>query len=319
MKKASPTLIGAFVVGALTLAIGGLMVFGSASLFRTSHNFVAYFDQSVAGLRTGAPVKFRGVEVGQVTGVYLDLGDHKSTSDNSIPVTFELYDQLIREHGGNARLDDPQWIADVIDAGMRAQLLTESIVTGRLYVALDMHPGTPAVFRASEQAQYPEVPTLPTTFEQIQEQVTQFVSEIQTIPLDSIGASLASTLRGLDRLANSSQLQDAVASLEVTLQTTTQVMARLDTVLESLDRRIGPLAASADSVRSEATATLREVRLTFESLRLLVEPGAPLAYQLETALDQLSEAARSIQALVDYLERNPGSLLRGRETKEENQ
>lgn len=319
MKKASPTLIGVFVVGALTLAIGGLMVFGSASLFRTSHDFVAYFDQSVAGLRTGAPVKFRGVEVGQVTGVFLDLGDHKRTSDNSIPVTFELYDYLIRESGANARLDDPQWIAEVIDAGMRAQLLTESIVTGRLYVALDMHPGTPAVFRASEQTQYPEVPTLPTTFEQIQQQVTQFVSEIQTIPLDSIGASLASTLRGLDRLANSSQLQDAVASLEVTLQTTTQVMARLDTVLDSLDRRVGPLAASADSVRSEATATLREVRLTFESLRLLVEPGAPLAYQLETALDQLSEAARSIQALVDYLERNPGSLLRGREVKEENQ
>jgi paraquat-inducible protein B len=319
MKKASPTVIGGFVVGAVALTVGGLMLFGSGPLFRKAHTFVAYFDQSVAGLRTGAPVKFRGVEVGQVKGVYLDLGERENSGDVSIPVVFELYDDLIRERGADVPLDDLEWVENAIASGFRAQLLTESIVTGRLYVALDFQPGTPAVFRSREGAPYPEVPTLPTAFEQIQQQVTQLVSELQTLPLDSIGESISSMFRGLDRLANSPELEEAILSLQTTLDNTGRVMARLEAVLDDVEKNIGPMAANVDSVRRESAAALREARSTLESVRLLIEPGAPLAYELEEALREFTEAARSIQALVDYLERNPGSLVRGREVKEEKQ
>jgi paraquat-inducible protein B len=319
MKKASPTLIGGFVVGAVTLIVGGLMLFGSGPLFRTSYSFVSYFDQSVAGLRTGAPVKFRGVEVGRVTGVFLDFGEREDQDDTSIPVTFEIFDDLIQERGGSADLDDPEWWADVLAMGMRAQLQTESIVTGRLYLSLDVHPGTEAVFRGGPHSPYPEVPTLPTTFAQIEQQVTRFVSELETIPLDSIGQSLASLLNGLDQLANSPAIKETLESLDETLRSTSRMMVRLENVLIDVDSQVAPLAANLDTLRIEGANALREARLTMEGVRVLLEPGAPISYELEQTLKELADAARSVQALVDYLERNPSALVRGREVKEENQ
>ena len=319
MKKASPTLIGGFVVGAITLAVGGLMLFSSGPLFRSSHGFVAYFDQSVGGLRTAAPVKFRGVEVGRVTGVFLDLGEREDDNDTSIPVTFELYDDLIRERGGSADLNDPEWITNVIAMGMRAQLLSESIVTGRLYVGIDVFPGSEAVFRGGPNPPYPEVPTMPTAFAQIEQQARQFFGELEKIPLDSIGSSLASLLAGLDELVHSERVLHTFESLDETLQSTTDMMVRLEDVLTNVEGRIGPLTESLDTMRVESAATMREARMTMESLRVLIEPGAPVSYELEQALKEFAAAARSIQALVDYLERNPSALVRGKDVSEERQ
>ena len=319
MKKASPTLIGGFVVGAITLAVGGLMLFSSGPLFRSSHKFVAYFDQSVGGLRTAAPVKFRGVEVGRVTGVFLDLGERGDNHDTSIPVTFELFDDLIQERGSSADLNDPEWITNVIAMGMRAQLLSESIVTGRLYVGIDVFPGSEAVFRGGPHPPYPEVPTMPTAFAQIEQQARQFFSELEEIPLDSIGSSLASLLAGLDELVHSERVLHTFESLDETLQSTTDMMVRLEEVLTNVEGRIGPLTENLDTMRVESAATMREARMTMESLRVLIEPGAPVSYELEQALKEFAAAARSIQALVDFLERNPGALVRGKDVSEEKQ
>ena len=317
-SKVSPTLIGAFVVGALSLAIGGLMIFGSGPLFQQTESFVLYFPGSVAGLRTGAPVKFKGVEVGQVTGVYLDMGGGRPEEDTSIPVMIELIENLIRQRGGTAQLDDPEWVAGVIDLGLRGQLLSESILTGRLYVALDIHPDAPAVFRGGPDDPHPEIPTIPAPFEQLQQKAMTFFSELQQIPLDSIGETLQSLLTGLDELVNSPAVLTALTSLDTTLIRTSEMMASLEDVLTKIDSNIDPLAADLDSVRFETAATMKEARLTLESLRILLEPGAPLSYQLEQTLREISAAARSIQALTDYLERNPGALLRGKDVSEEN-
>jgi paraquat-inducible protein B len=319
MRKVSPTLIGGFVVGAITLTVGALMLFSSGPLFRSSHRFVAYFDQSVSGLRTGAPVKFRGVEVGRVTGVFLDLGEREDHNDTSIPVTFELYDDLIHERGGSADLNDPEWITGVIELGMRAQLLTESIVTGRQYIGIDVFPGSEAVFRGGPHSPHPEVPTMPTAFAQIEQEARDFFSELQRIPLDSIGSSLASLLDGIDRLVNSDQVVQTIESLDETLQNTSSMMVRLEDVLMTVEGRIGPLTENLDTMRVESAATMREARMTMESLRVLIEPGAPISYELQQALREFAAAARSIQALVEYLERTPSAPVRGKDVSQETQ
>ena len=83
-KKTSPTLIGAFIVGAVVLLVIAVIAFGSGRLFKQSKEFVLYFDNSVNGLRVGAPVKFKGVEIGSVKDIRLQLG--KDTQINKIPV-----------------------------------------------------------------------------------------------------------------------------------------------------------------------------------------------------------------------------------------
>lgn len=317
--KVSPTLIGGFVVGAITLGVAGLMFLSSGQLFRKSEPFVLFFEGSVSGLRAGAPVKFKGVEVGQVTGVYLDMGANTSATGWAIPVTIELFEDRIRERGVHVNLDDPTWIQETIEAGIRGQLLTESLVTGRLYVALDMQPGSPIVFRGGPDTPYPEIPTLPSALEEIQRKAGEFIAKLQTVELDSLLQALTKTFEGVNRLVNSPKLAEAIESLDNSLKSANAAMVRLETLLTSLELEVVPVAANIDSTRTAATVTLREAQATLEQIRVLLEPGSPLTHSLESALTELSAAAKSLQALADYLERNPGALVRGKEVTEEKQ
>ena len=86
--KVSPTLIGAFVIGAVALIVIAILLLGSGRLFRQTRDFVLYFDNSVNGLRVGAPVKFKGVEVGSVKDIRLQL--EKGAEVNKIPVIIEI-------------------------------------------------------------------------------------------------------------------------------------------------------------------------------------------------------------------------------------
>jgi paraquat-inducible protein B len=315
-RKVNPAVVGAFVVGAIAIAVVSVMVFSSGKLFARTHKFVLSFDQSVAGLRTGAPVKFRGVEVGTVVGIYFDLGTGHPSEDNSIPVIIEMNETLIRERGSDAQLDDPEWIQRVIDAGMRAQLRSESMVTGRLYVALDLQPGTPATFRLGTGAPYPEIPTIPTAMAAIEQNAAAFISELEEIPLDSIGRSVAEMLDGLNRLVNSPHVADAIVSLDVTLRDMSETAASLRDLLEAVDQRVVPVAEKMDSTRIHATATLDEMRATLAAIRVVLEPGSPMTVQLERALDDIGATARALEELMAYLERNPAALVRGRSTEE---
>jgi paraquat-inducible protein B len=316
-KKLSPTLIGAFVVGALTLLITGLMLFGSGPLFRKSYEFVIFFDSSVSGLKAGAPVKFRGVEVGAVKGVFLDLPHLPADYETSaIPVIVEIYEDEIRHRGGRADLDDPEAMSNLIERGLRAQLQSESLVTGMQYIALDVHPGSPVVFFDLPGSPYQEIPHLPTAFAALQQQLARFVNELSEIDLDSISESINGTLAGVSNLVNSPTILHAVASLDTTLHSIGDAVREMKALAEDVQANVIPMTASIDSTREKASIALEEATATMAAIRMQLEPGSPLTYELQAALRELSEASRAMTEFVEYLERNPGALVRGREVSE---
>ena len=144
-KKASPTLIGAFVVGAIVLIVIAVIALGSGRLFRQTKRFVLYFPGEVNGLHVAAPVKFRGVEIGSVKEILLQLEPDMKV--RRIPVIIEVDLEKITSRGASGPiLQDPKMFKPAIDEGMRGQLRTESLVTGVLYVGIDLFPGTPANF-----------------------------------------------------------------------------------------------------------------------------------------------------------------------------
>src|SRR6266513_856271 len=83
-RKASPAMIGAFVVGAVALALGGILLFGSGRLFKHASTFVMFFPGDVSGLNVGAPVKFKGVEIGSVSDVQLRFGNMERVSPDQV-------------------------------------------------------------------------------------------------------------------------------------------------------------------------------------------------------------------------------------------
>ena len=129
-ERANPTLIGAFLLGAIALVVAGLMVFGGGRFFTETVTYVAYFPETISGLNDGAPVNFRGVKVGTVRRIEVQL-DAQDLSVK-IPVYLRLERRRIREIGGT--IPEINFIPELIERGLRAQLQLQSIVTGQLSI-----------------------------------------------------------------------------------------------------------------------------------------------------------------------------------------
>ncbi|MGD8281989.1 MAG: MlaD family protein, partial [Gemmatimonadota bacterium] len=142
--RANPSLIGAFVLGGALLAVIAVVAFGSGRLFRDTERFISFFDGSVSGLDVGAAVRFRGIQVGSVQDILLDLPEvERERRDLRIAVVYDLDRQLLESRGAMSRLSDPFDMDTLLALGVRAELATESIVTGRKYIALDLDPDRP--------------------------------------------------------------------------------------------------------------------------------------------------------------------------------
>jgi paraquat-inducible protein B len=300
-RRANPALVGAFVLGALVLGAVAVTVFGSGRLFRDSYPFVCYFQGGVHGLNPGAPVKFKGVEIGSVKRIMLRF--EQTPGDVSIPVFFEV-DAEKFERAGLESSFAPEAIKQAIEQGLRARLESESLVTGLLFVNLDFFPGSPArVVHPDSGVQ--EIPTMPTTIEQATMAAKEILDRLQRIDVEKLVASASAALDAVRELASSDEIRATLASLDRTLASVQQLSA-------SLDRSVGPLASSVQQTAERAQVLEAELRRTLASTRSLIEPGSPLAVELQAALAEVSGAARAMRSLAEALERDPSSLVRGR-------
>src|SRR5262249_48307038 len=146
--------------------------------FQKSYPFVAFFEGSVNGLNVGAPVKFKGVDLGAVTHIFIEIQPQDQNA--RIPVYFNLSAEKLEKAGTGDVLADPQAGERALEGGLRAQLQSESLVTGVLFVELDYHPATPATRMGSSDGT-PEIPTLPTQIEQTQNAVKAIIEKLDEI------------------------------------------------------------------------------------------------------------------------------------------
>lgn len=316
-KKFNPTMVGVFVLGALAAIILGIVVIGGTSLFRRSHRFVLYFSSDVNGLRVGAPVKFRGVEIGSVVAVMLSVpgmegGLKRTNSQIRIPVVIELDSAKLISHGAEVNLEDPEEMQQAIAMGLRGQLATESILTGLQYVDLDMHPKDPAKFFLGKNSPYPEIPTLPTTFEQAQIAINKVLTALEQIDFNKLVAELTRTMQAVTDLVTSPKITASIDALNRTAIGMNASARSIERLSDSLNRKVDPIAKSLVATTDQARATLKQTQATLASVQASVGPGSPVNYELTQTLEDTAQAARSLKQLTDYLQRNPSSVLRGR-------
>jgi len=312
------------VLGAITLAIAAVIILGSGRLFTPQHLFVLYFSSDVNGLKVGAPVKFRGVEIGSVTAILLSVGTPRqneqarnAADQYRIPVIIDLETEKLIRRGAAASLDDPAQVAQAIKKGLRAQLNVESLVTGLLYVDLDFRPDTPANFYMGADSPYPEIPTVPTKLEQAATTLSKMMAQLEKINFDEVIKSLTNTAIAITTLANSPKIQTAVDSLNLAARSLGQASAGVNRLAASLDREIGPMGNDLRLTTEQTRATLKQTQDTLAAVQMTLGPNAPLNYELAQTLEQTSAAARSLRELSDYLRRNPSSVVRGRYTSDQ--
>jgi paraquat-inducible protein B len=317
--RVKPAWIGAFVVLGLALAVGGILATGKRSLSKNTVELVSFFPRSVSGLKVGAPVKFRGIAIGEVTGIFIRLpSSTQAAEEMRIPVVYVIDRDLLAERGATGAVgdfrDQATW-QKLFDLGFRAELAVESFVTGTRFISFDLHPGSPMQSVRDSTSRRIEVPTYGGGIEEIQTKIGALIDNLAKADLVSLVASLNQLATTANDLANSPRTDRFLSSVDTTIQAVKSSMQHIDRLTGTLEPEMKPLLADSRTTLAELRTTLESTRTTLESLRAAVEPGSAQSEQLSETLAEFSRLARSLRALTEYLERNPGSIVRGRATQ----
>jgi paraquat-inducible protein B len=249
-------------------------------------SFVMYFGGTLRGLSAGAPVDLQGITVGEVKS--LDVEYDERAQQLAFPVVVELYPQRLR---GRSRADaaaaagrpapgiDTRTLIDRLVAhGLRAELKTGNLLTGQKFVSLEMHRNV-----SKEKVVWnrlpPIFPTISASLDDIQDSVGVIAKKLSRVPFDQLSARLLGAMNSLD-----------------------QTLKSADQLLHNVDSNLAP----------QVQSTLADAQAALKNAKQLLGQDAPLENDLGSTLLQVSRAAKSISALVDYLERHPESLLRGK-------
>lgn len=338
-KQASRTVIGAFVVGAIALAVAGVLVFGSGKLLSKQARFVMFFDGSLKGLQVGAPVVMQGVKIGQVTDIYV-MAD-PATLEFYNPVFVEIDPGKIRVAGQETttwkmRKEEYSDYQALLKKGMKAQLVLQSYVTGQLWIGLGLYPDKP-VRLVGMIKDVPEIPTIPLTLEELEKTIGE-------LPVKQIVWKLDNVITGIDRLVNSPELQRTVVNLEKATGDIDRLVKRVDSQVEPLSSDVrrtleeanktlasaqgalaqtektlafkegvpGQIAENLLATLTSARSALDESRKALVAVQDFTSQSAYLGYEADSTLEQVKSLSRSMRSLTDYLDRHPESLIRGK-------
>lgn len=242
--------------------------------------WLLHFEGSVGGLSVGAPVKFKGIRIGEVVDITLEF-DYDAMVFR-IPVVIEVEPERIAMTGQQT-IDRMHANEIIVENGLRAQLKLGNLLTGQLYIDLDMYPDEPSR-KIVYGGKYPELPTLPTPIEEITRGVVRIVDKLEKFPLAQIG----------------NDFQDILAYLNKSNK-------QLLKLMQNLDETLAPAA----------TATLERSQTTLMKLNRLLSAESPTGHELKRSLSELADAARNISVLADYLGRHPESLVFGKDKRSE--
>lgn len=326
-QKANTSLIGAFVIGGLVLAITAIMLFGADRFDARRTQLVLYFEDSINGLDIGSPVKFKGVTIGKVSQVLIREPGQKE-GDNAVPVIVELNNKLLERRGVIDQLSNKEEVSAAVKKGLRAKLQQLSFITGLLYVELDFYPEAPMKARDGNDNGMIEIPTAPSqigtlvravqnTLEKlaridyaaIGERVNSILGRVDAgvaqVDFDRIGKGVTGVTDAAQDLLRDKNIRESAANLSAALEDFKKLSGKLS-------GQVDPLSAELKKTTEQARATLARIESAAENLRLVTQPGTGLRRELDSAVLQIGDAARSIRSLSDFLERNPAALVTGK-------
>ncbi|MES1932579.1 hypothetical protein T35B1_08211 [Salinisphaera shabanensis T35B1] len=318
----SYTVIGLFMLGAIVLTVIGILALGGNKIFSNSRQAIIFFDQSVLGLTNGSKVLFRGVQVGTVKNVQLRLDPNVGKA--RIGVTIEMAGNNTVMMNG-APTSGQLSTEELVQRGLRAQLVVWSYVTSQLAVNLDFQPDTEPQFAANrDDVDLPEIPAVPSQIEQLKDTVTGLPWKETLETVNETMESVVTLANDMDQLLNrmgpnlektTNTTREAIAAardavymnsrqFEKTLESVRALTDNVNTQIESRDEQLTRLLDNAE-------ATSANLQQLSENLEDLTDPNSGTRQDVESAIRDLSAGASSMRRFAETLERDPNALLFG--------
>ncbi|MEJ2513966.1 MAG: MlaD family protein [Gammaproteobacteria bacterium] len=254
--------------------------------------YLAKFDQAARGLVRGAPVELHGMEIGTVADVTIEYRPAEASFKTS--VLLEVYPDRVQEYVYGEAPQGEDELDKLVAQGLRAQLKTGNLITGGLYVDINIFEDAQPAQVGSERG-YPVIPTIPGRFDELTQTLTRIASRLDEVPFDEIGANLNDTAASMSQLLNSEQTRQTLASLAELMEDMREVARQMN-----------------EGMMPAVTASLAHTERVLSNAETLLAPDSPASIEMKRLLRVVADAARSIRSLAEYLEQHPEALLRGK-------
>jgi paraquat-inducible protein B len=252
--------------------------------YTIEEHWVMIFEESVRGLTVGSPIEFYGLKIGEVVDITFEF-DYEILQFR-VPVLIKFEPERLL--GEEAKSSDVKRDRALIARGWRAQLGSGNLLTGGKVINFVLDSDAPAA-EVGEWRGYPTFPTIPSALRNLSADIGRVVDKIGQVPFDEIGANLNQAIAGINEIVNGPELKNSIASL-----------GRL------ADQLGNDVAPALNSVLTKA-------ELTLDSARKQIAADSVTSHELRRLLTELGDTAQSIRTIVEYLERNPEALIKGKE------
>lgn len=324
MKKANPTAIGLFLIVGLALGVAGVIVFNSQALFHPKSKRILYFNGSLKGLGVGAPVEFRGVPVGTVDQILLH--HNQAGDDFAMPVIIDIDKKLVQSKSDERlQFGNKEFLNSLIQEGFRASLDSDSLVTGVLYISLEIVPNPPPPVFHQLKHEYIEIPTIPSDMQRLMASLgrvdlpgisakanallARLNTSVSQLNVTQLNSNLNNVLESANHFVATPDLTNAVIAAKQTLD-------RAQALLKRLDGRVDPLADNLTKTLLDAQKDLADLRQGIQNFSGMIGSDSALRTDLTQTLEELGNASRAVSDLAEFLQRNPNSLIIGRKQQE---
>lgn len=264
--------------------------------------YVVRFEGAVGELKEGADVELRGFHVGTVTSVHLNYD--AGTGSLSTPVQIALDPSRLGIVGvpppanGDWRPLVDSMLKRLVAEGLRARLAQDPPLVGSRKVNLDFVTGASSPMLASDNG-VPVIPSVSSAdLDEITSRADNVIKKIDRLPITETGEEVRSIAAHVNALSSSPQIRDSLVHID-------RAVTQIDRTLQQVSPQIGPLVTQLRETANAADQTVAAANRTL---------GGDAASQndLPAAMRELTNTARSIRALADYLDRHPEALIRGR-------
>ena len=316
-----------FVMAASIIAVAAVMVFGAAKFFSRTENFISFFSESVNGLDVGAPLKYKGVKIGKVEGIF--ISSSKNIKESSVSVVYSIdIDQLRRKTGTDFK-DYSDWMDEQIAEGLRAKLNYQSIVTGMLYIELDFIADKGEKYDLKYGGtRFKEIPAAKSGLSELAKGFEKTMADVAKIDFAGIGQNVHSAIvkvnEKLDAIDAKAISDNAVSALKgvddlVRNRDVAEAVKKLDALLSDSDALVNDARAELKNFSSSGASLAARLDEVLSNVNSVVAPQSPLRYQIAVLVKTMNDSMSYISNFTDYLQRNPNSLLRGKDNSKRKQ
>ena len=340
MKLSDSAAVGVFAIGGILAFIVAIFLFTSGPFFGgRSHTFVLYFNESVTGLEVGAPVKLRGVRIGQVKRVMAYFSPERERVLVSVTISIEdVYFRAGRRERLRLAVGDREKIFGDPDGeetavvrsafcrsplivGMVGSLQMESLVTGKLFVGLEYAPTPAGKYLRPDVDGVPEIPTRPSNLESFSDHLSSIADGLSRVNYAAIGSSLErimSSIASMDLGSLSHALTEFASNVTQMFNedNTKSAFASVVVLCENL-------AELSSAINRQLKPTLPSIRSAVEqvsdgigNLFAMFDPNSRFSFSTERFFRAMEGAARAMGLFFEFLEQHPNAIFAGRAASE---